>query len=45
MKGTGNLKHYRNAEPFDKLKMIRIELVKGFIVELILAAKFSSFIC
>ena len=41
MKGTGNLKHYRNVEPFDKLKMIRIELVKGFIVEPILAAKFS----
>ena len=36
-RGTGSLKHSRNVE----LKIIRIELVKGFIVELILAAKFS----
>ena len=28
-------------EPFEELKIIRIELVKGFIVEPILAAKFS----
>ena len=40
-RGTGSLKHYRNVEPFEELKMIRIELIKGFIVEPILAAKFS----
>ena len=39
--GTGSLKHSRNVEPFEELKIIRIELVKGFIVEPILAAKFS----
>ena len=44
-RGTGSLKYSRNVEPFEELKIIRIELVKGFIVELILAAKFSSFIC
>ena len=41
MRGTGSLKHSRNVEPFEELKIIRIELVKGFIVEPILAAKFS----
>ena len=41
MRGTGSLKHSRNVEPFKELKIIRIELVKGFIVEPILAAKFS----
>ena len=30
----------RNVELFEELKIIRIELVKGFIVEPILAAKF-----
>ena len=40
-RGTGSLKHYRNVEPFEELKMIRIEPVKGFMVEPILAAKFS----
>ena len=40
-RGTGSLKHSRNVEPFEELKIIRIELVKGFIVEPILAAKFS----
>ena len=39
--GTGSLKHSRNVESFEVLKIIRIELVKGFIVEPILAAKFS----
>ena len=39
-RGTGSLKT-RNVEPFEELKIIRIELVKGFIVEPILAAKFS----
>ena len=39
--GTGSLKHSRNVEHFEELKIIRIELVKGFIVEPILAAKFS----
>ena len=40
-RGTGGLKHCRNVEPIEELKMIRMELVKGFIVEPILAAKFS----
>ena len=40
-RGTGSLKNSRNVEPFEELKIIRIELVKGFIVEPILAAKFS----
>ena len=43
-RGMGTLKHSRNVEPFEELKIIRIELVKCFIVEPILAAKFSSFI-
>ena len=41
MRSTGNLKHSRNVKPFKELKIIRIELVKGLIVEPILAAKFS----
>ena len=41
MRGTGSLKHSRNVEPFEELKIIRIELVKGFIVEPMLTAKFS----
>ena len=41
VRGTGILKHCGNVEPFEELKIIRIELVKGFIVEPILAAKFS----
>ena len=40
-RGTGSLKRSKNVEPFEELKIIRIELVKGFIVEPILAAKFS----
>ena len=40
-RGTGSLKNSRNVQPFEELKIIRIELVKGFIVEPILAAKFS----
>ena len=40
-RGTGSLKNSRNVERFEKLKIIRIELVKGFIVDSILAAKFS----
>ena len=40
-RGTGSLKHSRNIEPFEELKIVRIKLVKGFIVEPILAAKFS----
>ena len=40
-RGTGSLKNSRNVEPLEELKVIRIELVKGFIVEPILAAKFS----
>ena len=41
MRGTGSLKNSRNEEPLEELKIIRIELVKGFIAEPILAAKFS----
>ena len=40
-RGTGILKHCGNVEPFEELKIIRIELVKGFIVEPMLTAKFS----
>ena len=40
-RSNGSLKHSRNVEPFKELKIIRLELVKGFIVEPILAAKFS----
>ena len=40
-RGTGSLKNSRNVEPFEELKIIRIELIEGFIVEPILAAKFS----
>ena len=39
--GTGSLKHSRSVEPFKELQFNRLELVKGFIVEPILAAKFS----
>ena len=41
MRGTGILKHCGNVEPFEELKIIRIELVKGFIVEPMLTSKFS----
>ena len=40
-RGTGSLKRSKNVEPFEELKIIRIELVKGFIVEPMLTAKFS----
>ena len=40
-RGTGSLKNSRNVQPFEELKIIRIELVKGFIVEPRLTAKFS----
>ena len=40
-RGTGSLKNSRNVEPFGELKIIRIELVKGFIVEPMLTAKLS----
>ena len=40
-RGTGFLKHSRNVEPFEELHIIRIELVNGFIIEPVLAAKFS----
>ena len=36
-----NLKHSINVELFEELKILGIGLVKGFIVEPILAAKFS----
>ena len=41
LRGTGSLKQSRKVEPFKELKIIRIELVKGFIVEPMLTAKFS----
>ena len=40
VRGTGSLKHSNNIEPFEELVIIRIELVKDFIVESMLAAKF-----
>ena len=40
-RGTGSLKYCGDVEPFEELKIIRIELVKGFIVEPMLTAKFS----
>ena len=40
-RSIGSLKDSRNIEPFKELKIIRLEVVKGFIVEPILAAKFS----
>ena len=39
-KGTESLRHCNNIELFGELKIIRIELVEDFIVELMLAAKF-----
>ena len=41
MRGTGSLKHSKNIEPFEELKIIRVVLVKDFIVEPVLAAKLS----
>ena len=35
------LKKFEECRAFEELKIIRLELVKGFIVEPILAAKFS----
>ena len=40
MGGMGSLRYSNNAELLGELKIIRIELVKDFIVELMLAAKF-----
>ena len=40
-RGTGSLKHSRHVEPFKELKIIRIVLMKDFIVDPILVAKFS----
>ena len=36
MRGTGSLKHLKDIEPFKELRII---LVKGFIVELMTAAR------
>ena len=38
-RGTGSLRYSNNAELLRELKIIRIELVEDFIVELMLAAK------
>ena len=40
MGGMGSLRYSNNAELLGELKIIRRELVKDFIVELVLAAKF-----
>ena len=40
MRGMGNLRYSNNIEPFEEIRIIRIELVKDFIVEPMLAAKF-----
>ena len=40
MRDMGSLKHSKNIEPFKELKTIRVVLVKDFIVEPMLAAKF-----
>ena len=39
-RGMGSLRYSNNIEPFEELRIIRIELVKDFIVEPMLAAKF-----
>ena len=39
VRGTGSLKHSRNVEPFEELKIIRVVLVKDLIVEPIFAAR------
>ena len=41
MRGMGSLKLSKNMEPFEELKIIRVILVESFIVEQMLAAKFS----
>ena len=38
-RGMGSLKHSRNVEPFEELKIIRVVLVKDLIVEPIFAAR------
>ena len=40
-RGTGSLKHPRNVAASEESKSFRIGLIKGFIVEPVLAAKFS----
>ena len=40
-RGTGSLKHSKNIAPFEELKIIIVVLVEGFIIEPMLAAKFS----
>ena len=39
-RGTGSLRYSNSIEPLRELEIIRIELVKDFIVEPMLAAKF-----
>ena len=41
MRGTGSTKHSKNIERLEELKIIRIVLVEGLIVEPMLAAEFS----
>ena len=40
VRGTGSLRYSNSIEPLGELEIIRIELVKDFIVVLMLAAKF-----
>jgi len=40
MRGMGNLRYSNNIQPFEEIRIIRIELVKDFIFEPMLAAKF-----
>ena len=40
MRGMGNLRYSNNIEPFEEIRIIRIELLKDFIVEPMLPAKF-----
>ena len=40
MRGMGNLRYSNNIEPFEEIRIIRIELLKDFIVEPMLAAQF-----
>ena len=40
-RGTGSLRYSNSLEPLRELKTVRIRLVKGFIDESMLVAKFS----
>ena len=40
VRDMGSLKHSKNTEPLEELNILRIVLVKGFIIGPMLAAKF-----